>query len=258
MIGAINKKEELKMSEQIKREMIRNYFKPFPKWAAWMIAIGVVIFLIGLGGSAGAIITGIVIAGIGGFGIYHYSQGKPTDQQMDEWLEEDLKDLTKKALNKLGVDETELVSESVQVTGPRLWDVGGADVLFKKGKDNILRFTPIDVDIINFGQNQLLVYNCAFDFTTGNALNERTDEYFYKDIVSVATKTESKTAQIRNRQIQLNDAEVFTLTTSGGTYISILLRDPTLIKKMGGGEIPTTRTEKAIQAIRKMLREKKV
>jgi hypothetical protein len=35
------------------------------------------------------------------------------------------------------------------------------------------------------------------------------------------------------------------------------LRDPALIQKMGGGEIPTTTAERAIQTIRKMLREKK-
>jgi len=246
------------MDEQTKRKMIRNYFKPFPKWAIWMIVIGVVVLIIGLGAGAGAIIVGLVIAGIGGFGIYSYGQGQPTDQQIDEWLEEDLKGLSKKALNKMGIDETELVSEPVQVTGPRLWDVAGASVLFKKGKDNVLRFTPIGVSIINFTQNQLLGYTCVFDFTTGNAMNESTDEYFYKDVVSVATKSDSKSVSIAKLgTVQLNAAETFTLTTSGGTSLSVLLRDPTLIKKMGGGEIPTTRAEKAIQTVRKMLREKK-
>ncbi|MEM3112759.1 MAG: hypothetical protein QXY90_06945 [Candidatus Anstonellales archaeon] len=247
------------MDEQTKRNMIRNYFKPFPRWAIGMIVIGVV-FLIGLAPEVGvgAIISGLLIAGIGGIGIYSYGQGKPTDQQMDEWLEEDLKGLSKKSLNKMGIDETELVSESIQITGPRLWDVGGADVFFKKGKDNVLRYTPVSVSIIHFAQNQLLGYTCVFDFTTGNALNESTDEYFYKDVVSVTTRTESKTVSIAKLgTVQLNNAETFVLTTSGGTFLSVLLRDPTLIKKMGGGEIPTTRAEKAIQTVRKMLREKK-
>ena len=246
------------MDEQTKRKMIRNYFNPFPKWAIWMIVIGVVVLLIGIGTGVGAILVGIVIAGIGGFGIYSYGQGKPSDQQMEEWLEEDLKGLSKKALDKMGTDETELVSESVQVTGPRLWDIGGAEVFFKKGKDNVLRFTPVGVSIINFTQNQLLGYTCVIDFTTGKALNESTDEYFYKDVVSVATKSESKSVSIAKLgTVQLDAAETFTLTTSGGTSLSVLLRDPTLIEKMGGGEIPTTRAEKAIQTVRKMLREKK-
>jgi hypothetical protein len=223
-----------------------------------LVAIGVLILLIGLGGSAGAAIVGLLLAGGGGYAIYASTQGKPTDKQMDQWLDEDLTALSKKALNKMGTDEKELVSESVQVTGPRLWDTGGANVFFKKGKDNLLRFTPVGVSIINFTQNQLLGYTCVFDFTTGKALNESTDEYFYKDVVSVATKSESKSVNIpKLGTIQLNSAETFILTTSGGTSLSVLLRDPTLIEKMGGGEIPTTRAEKAIQTVRKMLRDKK-
>src|SRR4051812_1012993 len=101
------------MNEQSKRQMIRNYFKKFPSWAIIFIIIGVVALLIGFNGSGGAIVVGLIFGGIGGFGIYSYGQGKPTEQQMDQWLEEDLKMLTTKALNKMGTDESELVSESV-------------------------------------------------------------------------------------------------------------------------------------------------
>ena len=58
--------------------------------------------------------------------------------------------------------------------------------------------------------------------------------------------------------VQLNSAETFELTTSGGTSVEVTLKDPSLIEMMGGGDIPTTRAEKAIQTVRKMLREKKV
>ena len=244
------------MNEETKRKMIRGYFKKFPKWAVIFIIIGLLIML---GGSGGAFVAGLVFCGLGGFGIFSFSSGKPTDQQMDEWLEEDLCQLTKKALNKTGTDESELVAESVQVTGPRLWDVGGASVFWKKGGDGVLRFTPVGVSVISFTQNQLVGYTCTLDRTTGNTLNENTDEYFYRDVVSVATKTESKTVQIQgiSSSVQMNAAESFTLTTSGGTSLSVVLRDPTLIEKMGGGEIPNTRAEKAIQTVRKMLREKK-
>lgn len=245
------------MNEETKRKMIKSYFKSFPKWAIALIVIGV-IALLASGGSGGAIFFGLLLSGLGAFGIYSYSANKPTDAQMDQWLEEDLKMLTQKALSKTGTDEAELVSESVQITGPRLWDVAGAPVLFRKGKDNVLRYTPVEVSVIGFTQNQLLGYSCVLDRTTGKALNESTDEYFYRDVVSVATKTESKTKDISGLgRVQMNAAESFTLTTSGGTSLSVLLRDPELIKRMGGGEIPTTRAEKAIQTVRKMLRDKK-
>jgi hypothetical protein len=78
-------------------------------------------------------------------------------------------------------------------------------------------------------------------------------------VVSVSTKTDSKdvTAASLGGTFHLKTAEWFTLTTSGGTALTVFLRDPALIERMGGGELPTTRAEKAMQAVRKMLREKK-
>jgi hypothetical protein len=234
------------------RDNVKNYFKKFPKWTIWMIVIGIpLLFAYGLG---------LLFIGLGILGIVLFSKKKVTDQQYDAILEEDFKQLAVTALNKTGTDASEVVSEAVTISGPKLWDTAGAEIHYKKGKDNQLRFTPMAVTTINFTPNQLLVYSAVYDVITGKCLNESTDEYFYKDVVSVSTKTESKTITSTDTKIgtvQMNAAESFTLTTSGGTSISIILSDPSLIEKMGGGEIPKTRAEKAIQTVRKMLREKK-
>lgn len=237
------------MENEAKREAIKKYFKPFPTWTVWMIVIGLLLLM--------AHWAWILLVGIGIWGIYAWS-GRPSDQEMDKYIEEDLSHAKKKSLQKLSMDESQLVGESVVVTGPRLWNTGGADILHKKGGDNTLRFTPINISVLNMTQHQIVSYQCCLDLTTGNYLNESTDEYFYKDVVSVATKTESKTYTLdKGGTIQLNAAEVFALTTSGGTSVEIVLRDPKLIEMMGGGNIPTTEADKAIQVVRKMLREKK-
>ncbi len=115
----------------------------------------------------------------------------------------------------------------------------------------------MNITVLNFAPNQLLSYQCALDLTTGKRLNESTDEYFYRDVVSVSTKTVSVTkTSAKYGLLQLNAAETFALTTSGGTSIEVILKDPKLVE-MVGGDIPTTFAEKAIQAVRKMLREKK-
>jgi len=250
------------MDEQTKRKMIKKYFQAFPKWAIWLIVIGLIVLIVGAQANVGVVILGIILMAGGGFGIYSSIGTRPTDQQIDEWLEEDLKRTVKKAHDKMGIDESKIVGEPVQITGPRFWNVGDAKFLYRKGKDNIIRFTPLDVSTILFGQDQLLAYNCSFDFAEGKHLNEGTDEYFYKDVVSVSTKSESRSVTFKGKPVQLNAAETFVLTTSGGTSISVLLRDPKLVEAMGikkirGDEIPITGAEKAIQSIRTMLREKK-
>ncbi len=252
-----------------KRAQIKRYFKPFPKWAVWLLVVGLPLLLVkGIG-----LVLGLVLIGVGVWAIFDSSK-KPTDQQVDRWIEEDLNGLNAKALTKSGTDQSELVGETVQVWGPRFWNVGGAAVSFKKGKDKFFRYTPIGVSVINFTSSQLVVYQCALDLNTGNPLSEGTKEYFYKDVVSVATQAMSKTfrkgelsakglrgplkkALDSAGTLQLDDAETFVLTTSGGTSVEVVLKVPNLIEKLGGGDIPTTVADKAIQSVRKMLREKK-
>lgn len=244
------------MANGAKREAIKKYFKPdppFPKGAGCLIILGLPLLA--------AKGFGLVLIAIGIIIIVSWSMRKPqrpSDSEMDGYIADDLSMAKDKSLQKASIDESELVGESVIVTGPRFWDTGGAEFLFRKGEDNILRFSPISVTVLHMTQNQVVSYQCCLDLTTGNYLNEGTDEYFYKDVVSVATKTDSKTVPTdKFGTIQLNAREAFVLTTSGGTAIEVVLKDPKLIEMMGGGNIPTTAAEKAIQVVRKMLREKK-
>lgn len=179
---------------------------------------------------------------------------------MDAWIEEDLKKLQSQVLAKTGTDQSDLVGEPVQVTGFWFGDLPAKTFQkYRKGKDNVLRWTPLEVIVINFTADQLLLYTCAMDLTTGNPLNESTDEYFYRDVVSVSTKTDNVVAKIPGlkKTIQAKATETFSLTTTGGTSVQVRLLDPDIIKAMGGGVIPKTRADKAIQTVRKMLREKK-
>ena len=252
--GVIDNQKEEQMDS--KRASIEKYFmSKFPKWAIFLIVIGVLMLL----GPAIAKLLGLLMVAGGGFAIFKSTQ-IASDAQIDEWTQEELNSLSKRSLEKMGIDSSEIVSEGVIITGPRLSNLGPAKFGFRKGKDNILRFTPVNSTIINFAQNQLLVYRCALDLITGNPVNEATDEYFYRDVVSVQTSSETISVSLPGtalQGLQCNAAETFKLTTSGGTSVSMALRDPSLIQKMGGGEIPTTTAERAIQTIRKMLREKK-
>lgn len=92
---------------------------------------------------------------------------------------------------------------------------------------------------------------------TGNVLKEETEEFFYRDVVSVSTKTDSATFTYKGQTHQINDTETFVLTTSGATSIRVPLRSPRWAGILGGGEMPTTHAEEAIAAVRAMLRQKK-
>jgi hypothetical protein len=261
------------------RDDVRRWFeirRPDLPHGSFLLAAGIALPGLlcggaGLAGDTDAVLAGLLFGGLFvlvGVGIAavswsNYSAAKrafdnrPSDDEMDEIIARDLGELERHALDRTGTDVADLVGETVVITGPRLWDVN-AKVKWRKGGDQQIRFTPVGATVLNFTKDQVVAYACALDLYTGKPLNETTDEYFYRDIVSVATKTRSSSHKVPGiGMIQMTQAETFELTTSGGTSVEVILRDPGLVKKMGGGEIPTTRAEKAIQTIRKLLREKK-
>ena len=247
----------------IDRKMIENYFKPFPTWTIGCILIGVILGVVGFKVHIGLVGIGVLLVVIGIIGITALKQ--PSDRQMDEWWEQELRMLKVKALDKVGFDSEECVADPVLVWGPRVRNTGGVPLQLKRGGDGIVRFNPIDISIINMGEHQLVSYQSSYDRFTGNALQEETDEYFYKDIVSVATKTDTTSRDVtvgkEQVRVQLKNSEMFRLTTSGGTTIEVFLRDPALlqeVKQARGGNLPTTQAEKAVKSVRRMLRDKKV
>jgi hypothetical protein len=260
------------MDEQ-KRRQIRLYFEKFPQWTLGAVAIGFVIIMAAEG--AVGYLVGIGAVLLGGTMSVRWFTARPSDAQMDLWLQEDLKGIEPRALTKGGLDTTDLVRDHVSVVSPRFRNLSGAEFGFRKGGDGRARFTPANVTIINFTEHQLVAYQCALDMTTGKPLNECVDEYFYNDIVSVATTSDTFTYSMTeldhrllsrapkvkesavNGKIQVNAGETFVLSTSGGNSVRVVLNDPVLVQGLGGGELPLEWAEQAVQAVRKMLREKK-
>lgn len=227
-------------------ELTKRYFKVVDetinyKASIIMIVIGVILlFFIGRAPVIG--IIGIVLAGIG---IYMIVSKKkkikdeknsiPSDEQYDGEVSKQLNNINGRALNKLGVDEDE-----VKEIAPISFDgyvYKGANH-FKIGKDNLYRTDKYESVVLFFSQNEVHCYTYRFD-TTLDKKTEETDVYFYKDIVSVSTASDS--ARLGNENV---DYEYFKLTTAGGTALTVSLRD-------------VNNAQKSINAMRALLREKK-
>lgn len=252
--------ETPKIDDRTKRELIRKYFKPFPRAEAWVTVFGALVLF---GGIAAAVspgiaeaASGVIIAGIGTVGLVSYNKGLPTDQQIDQWLEEDRQVTMKKALDRLGTLKEETLKDPLEMTKPVYWNVPGLsnpDVRMKRGKDGLLRFSAWEVAIFNLTDKYLGVYKAVLSMMSGATLNDRTEELFYRDIVKVGTAQES---YVLADGTKVTGAESFVLTVSSGDSIGV--RDVTpKLEERGLRVVPTSSMEKTIQAIRTMLREKK-
>jgi hypothetical protein len=254
------------MNEQSKRDALKKYFAPppQPKNAIILLGLGLLslfAFLSDPGdmGICGGI--GFIMALAGGFWLYslYGSKGSlPSDAEVDAWFQQDVANIVEKSLSKAGLDKTELVQAPIPVTGPIFWStngISGEDLRWKKGNDNFVRFSINRVTVILLSNQLMAAYACDFNFIKNVTLNESTQEYHYKDVVSVSTQEDSTSYTLPNGVSMVN-SQAFKLSVASGENIKVVISAAKL-SEITGGQIPTTSAEKAVQVIRTMLREKK-
>ncbi|MCL2711011.1 MAG: hypothetical protein FWE95_09025 [Planctomycetaceae bacterium] len=156
-----------------------------------------------------------------------------TDAEIDEVVSNYFKDnLKSMALHKLGVDEEQVQEISpIHIGNYYFNDIPTASSVKRKtGKDGRNRASHYEVLTFLFSADQVYCYRLRFSLLEGKK-QETTDEYFYRDIVSVSADS-------------VGDIYEFKLTTSGGTSIGTTVFD------FGAAE-------RSVQDMRRLLRIKK-
>jgi len=115
-----------------------------------------------------------------------------------------------RSLKKLGLTDDLLgvKKEPLRAIGPILWPVSGVpdkDLLWKKGRDDLIRFAVNEVVMIYTAEHLLAAYGCYFDSIKNVTLNEETYEFHYQDIVSVATSETSTSYTLPNKEKLVHD-----------------------------------------------------
>ena len=125
------------------------------------------------------------------------------------------------------------------------------DILMKKGKDGFNRYSIWTIQVFAFTENYLCSYKCQYNWIKNTYINESTNEFFYKDVVSVKTDTISSAYALMNGQ-RLVHSEAFQLKL-GGDEVTVITNDANL----NTSSVMVSKAEKAVQSIRAMLRDKK-
>lgn len=184
---------------------------------------------------------------------------RPDDATVDAWRQEDIDKLVRQSYHKLGISKEEEVSDPLVIISPVYWRVNGIDireVSLHKGRDNFLRFSVYQITIFLLHEHILGSYICHFNFLRGTFLNETTNEYHYKDVVSVSTQETSSNYHLPDGQ-KLIHAQEFRLSVASGESIRVII-NPYEIGKNENAELPPTGADRAVSIIRNMLRTKKV
>jgi hypothetical protein len=209
------------------------------------VGVGIVLLFLGMGkGSAGPIVLGILVAAGGGAWMYFVSNG-PSDQDIDRAALNAVGDLRKRALSKLGLDADQVGLIQPVIANGYFYKPIGDDVLIKVGKDQNIRATNYEGVVVFFSEYQLHAYKFQFSLVEADEFRESTDEYFYRDVVSVSTSSESFKAELISGERKQVSWEEFKLTTSGGTSITSSIKDQSSVGK-------------SIAGARSLIRERKI
>ncbi|NOQ23048.1 MAG: hypothetical protein GQ565_10440 [Candidatus Aegiribacteria sp.] len=272
------------MTTNNKREQIVSWFlvpKPELPWKSLVIGFlllvcGVVI-AVKLNGGVGAVIA--IVGVIYGstwpfksqagkfihskvFNMLSYSKAKakytsrPSSNQMNQWLTDDLDALKMSSVVKCGLDESEIISESIALSGPVFWSINGlnnTETRMRRWAGNGYLYAVWDVVVIHFTEKCISVYRCPYNWVRNVSVNEKTEEYYYQDINTVTTDSESSAYTLFEGKLE--SSRTFKVTVSSGDSLKVLIDDPQL-KTMNSEEL-TSRGDKAVQTIRRMLRDKK-
>lgn len=185
------------------------------------------------------------------------SEPKPSDEQMDMWRKEDLERIRKQSLSKLDLLPEQVLgdpSKPIMVVGP----TEGARLAV--GKDGILRFSSHDIVIVYLTDYHLAAYSCTANMATGLETKESTQEYHYKDVVSVATQTDNSRlfkVVVYGKDKPLANYQKFSLSVASGEKIEVVISFPQLDDLIKNASLAPTGAENAVKVIRAMLREKK-
>lgn len=207
-----------------------------------MVVIGVILMLLASFGVPSLILLGMlfVLAAVillicRKAQIKSEKAGIPSDAMYDQAVATHLQGLQERALNKLGLDSSEV--EEIKPLVFSSYTYKGA-TKHKIGQDNKSRTNRYEAVMLFFLQDEVHCYTYRF-YTTMNKKTETTDVYFYSDIVSATTSSEE--TKIDKETFNY---EYFELCTSGGTKLTVSLKD-------------VDHAQETINAMRSMLRERK-
>ena len=193
-----------------------RYFEPASYKGG--ITLCVVGLLLVLTGKSGAALVGLLLGGLGAFLLYRQVAGRPADGYIDRQVNAILDELPQRALGKLGLDAHEVrLIDPIVVGG---YPLGSRGARVKVGKDGRVRSSLFEGVAIFFAEQELHAYKYRVSLVQKDDSGERTDVYFYRDVVSVSTKSFSISVPVVGETTPKTlKTEMFTLTTSGGTDV---------------------------------------
>jgi len=249
------------MNEQVDRKRIRFYFMPSFGGAVVSFVFGGILlsFALLITVSAGPDVVGVIVALPGlmlvGLGILLLQLSKKklaTGDELERWMSEDIAAIVNKGLEAMSLDPAAENVDPIVVFGPKLSMAKSIGMHVKKGKDDIIRYSPIIVYVYVVLSDYLSVYTCMLNWLTGETHQEGIQRLGYNDIQHVGTKMgKASTWGVRGLGLKsLGAATQFHIVTPGGETHVVVVGSREMETKLGGTLVKAGAAERAIEDLR--------
>lgn len=181
---------------------------------------------------------------------YAKAEPKPSDEQMDQWMENDIKKIIEQSLKRLDLEDEDYRAKPFWIGGPEL-ENQKIPTQLRVGRDGKVRYSHLNILVIYLTEHNIATYQCTHNLINGQTLAERTQEFPYKEITNLEIQIEKKDLSIVNGRPELeNGVQQFALYTAGANVIKVAY-------SFVESELIKIGSEDTIRAIRRKLEEYK-
>ena len=168
----------------------------------------------------------------------------PSVSQMEQWLEEDLENLKKGALQQTGLDESEIVADEVITRVPasetmeQEFEYHQSEWRPTKATEHKHYLFPVwRLTILYICERYIAIYKCEYDWGDNRLFNESRVKYFYSDMVECGRQS-------------VGFDEIISIRLNGGKSEEIVLNEQ-------GCTEPSNRADMAARAINRRIEDNK-
>ncbi|MCL2054363.1 MAG: hypothetical protein FWG90_08045 [Oscillospiraceae bacterium] len=181
--------------------------------------------------------------------------------ELDRSCEELVNNMKEEAFSYFGIDEEQVNEAPAMIVsgyefGEDFDEDIGQIVFCKKGEGGVWRSSQYKVSVLLFSREQIYFFSRSFSIVKKGDVQQYTDEFFYRDIVSVTVMKE-KTLVPKNMSLMMAKLDprvkvektavsydVLKITTTGGTTIKAVIKN-------------SAEFDRSFNAMRNLLRDKK-
>ncbi|WP_414582259.1 hypothetical protein [Scytonema sp. PCC 10023] len=183
---------------------------------------------------------------------YAQAEPKPSDEQIDKWMNSDINSIIEESLRKLDLEDGDYKAKPLVIGGP----AESNETRYVLGKDGKFRYSHLNVLIVYLTDHNILTYQCLHTLIHGQILSDSTQEFPYKEITNLQIKTININISLVNgNRDSVNGVEQFALYTSGANVIEVNYSFSHNANQQD--ELVKIGSEQTIKAVRKKLEEYK-